>query len=123
MPVVLGKKCLLECDLVIVAGASSSFEFVWEKEAPDGTLVPADLNGSSAICQIRVVNDGEVVADLSEFVEFDGPSVIIAAPAYATERMQDGKFVWDIMVTEPNGITTRLAAGKATVVDPISEVE
>ena len=120
--VVLGRKCLIECDLIIVANCTAGFRFEWKKDQGDGTEVPADLDGATAICQLRVENDGEIVLDASACVSFPGNGVVaIDLPPEITADVPAGKYPWDIIVTDAYGSAVRLAAGRATVVDPISE--
>lgn len=124
MAVILGKKCLLECDLIIVAGTSFSCKFKWMREPEGGgDPTPADLEGATALCQIREVNDGEIILDASEYVACSLGEVEIDLTPAATADLPEGKWPWDIIVTDRFGESTRLAAGKATIVDPISEDE
>lgn len=119
MAVTLGEKCLLDCDLIIVQGASFSATVTWERDDE-----PIDLTGARAVCQVRRENDGEILADLSQYWSFsaDGTAVF-AVPPGTTETIEAGKWPWDLMVTESGGYTTRVLAGKCTVVDPVSEEE
>ena len=48
MAVTLGEKCLLDCDLILVKGASFEATVTWER---DGHAV--DLTGATCLCQIR----------------------------------------------------------------------
>lgn len=118
MAVTLGEKCLLDCDLVLVSGASFEASMTWER---DGT--PVDMTGATCICQVRAENDAEVLADLSAYWTFaDGEATLIVDDA-TTATIPAGKWPWDLMVTESGGWTTRVLAGKCTVVDPVSEAE
>ena len=119
MAVTLGEKCLLDCDLIMVKGASFHAAVTWERDGD-----PVDLTGATCLCQVRSENDGEVIADLSACWTFgdEGDASFDVSP-YTTEAMDAGKWPWDLMVTEVGGYTTRVLAGKCQVIDPISETE
>lgn len=123
MSVTLGNRCLIDCDLIIVANCTASFRFDWTRTDYDGTESPVNLEDATALCQIRIENDGDIIADLSRYVVFDDGVVQLDVPAAATETMPEGKYVWDIIITESSGEVTRLAAGRVNVIDPISEGE
>ena len=67
MAVVLGEEDLLDCDLVMVRGASFFATVTWER---DGASV--DLVGARAKCQVRRENDGELLADITAMRAKDG---------------------------------------------------
>ena len=119
----LGKKCLAECDLVLVSGCTSSFSFEWKKKNSQGEEEPVDLTGASALCQIRVSNDGELIADLSDEVTMLNGVVTLDIGDDVTSQIAEGRYVWDMIIEDSAHDKTRLAAGYVTVVDPISEEE
>lgn len=116
MAVTLGEKCLLDCDLILVKGASFEATVTWER---DGQAV--DLTGATCLCQIRQENDSEVLADISDCWTFGDGTASLIIDDGTSATIPEGKWPWDLMVTESGGWTTRVLAGKCTVVDPISE--
>lgn len=117
--ITLGVAQLVECNLVIVQGCTANFEFVWTRGDP---AEPVDLDGASALCQIRRTANDRVIADLTPYVTFGSEgSITIDLPPSATDYSTVGACVWDLIVTEQNGTTTRVAAGTVTIIDPVSE--
>lgn len=117
MAIKLGEKYLADVELELMRGAGLAATATFER---DGT--PVDLTGASALCQVRRVNDGEVIADISAAYSFgaDG-SIDITVTPEMTAGMAPGKWVWDVMMTESGGWVTSLMGGKCTVHDPVSE--
>lgn len=120
----LGKRCLCDCDLILVAGCTSSFSFEWKKRNSQGVEELVDLTGASAICQIRTATaDDELIADLSEYVTMLNGVVSIDISADVTDDIDEGRYVWDVIIEDTAHDKTRLAAGYVTVVDTTSKEE
>ena len=93
----LGRSCLLEANLILVAGVTNTYRLRWLRRVTDrqGATVarPMDLTGWTPIMQIR----RDRLIDLPE-----------------------GSAAWDLLLAAPNGDTTRLAAGSALIESTVS---
>lgn len=117
--VTLGTAQLVECNLILVQGCTSNFEFVWTRGDPPELV---DLDGATALCQIRKTPTARVAADLTPYITLGVSGVIsIDLPPSATVGMNAGAYVWDLIIEERDGVTTRVAAGAVNLIDPVSE--
>lgn len=117
--ITLGVAQLVECNLILVQGCTSNFEFVWTRGDPPE---PVDLDGATALCHLRKSATSELAADFSSYVTLGNDGVIsIDLPPEATVDVPAWSYVWDLIVTEQSGVVTRVAAGVVNLIDPISE--
>lgn len=119
----LGRSCLLEANLILVAGVTNTYRLRWLRRVTDrqGATVarPMDLTGWTPIMQIR--RDRLIVFDLTPYVRLDEHGCItITVPADTTRDLPEGSAAWDLLLAAPNGDTTRLAAGSALIESTVS---
>lgn len=119
----LGRSCLLEANLILVAGVTNTYRLRWLRRVTDrqGATVarPMDLTGWTPIMQIR--RDRLIVFDLTPYVRLDEHGCItITVPADTTRDPPEGSAAWDLLLAAPNGDTTRLAAGSALIESTVS---
>lgn len=112
----IGSKGLLKADLVIPQGTSLGFSIVHKDE--DGNVV--DHSGST--CYMVLQKKGGVeVADWSSYCTGSATGITVAIPDAATTSINPGTaMVWDLIVTDSGGASTRLIYGDAQVVDTYS---
>ena len=78
----LGRSCLLEANLILVAGVTNTYRLRWLRRVTDrqGATVarPMDLTGWTPIMQIR--RDRLIVFDLTPYVRLDEHGCITIPP-------------------------------------------
>ena len=89
----LGRSCLLEANLILVAGVTNTYRLRWLRRVTDrqGATVarPMDLTGWTPIMQIR--RDRLIVFDLTPYVRLDEHGCItITVPADTTRDLPEG---------------------------------
>lgn len=114
----LGRTCLLEANLILVAGVTNTYRLRWLRRVTDknGVTVvrPMDLTGWTPHMQVR--RDGLTVIDLAPYTLLDTDGTItIRVPDEATQGLPAGAGAWDLLLEDPSGDVTRLAAGPALV--------
>ena len=78
----------------------------------DGT--PADLTGSTAVAQIRKVPpETDLLADIEILME--SPNILMSLSESTIDTIQERRGVWDIKLTSPAGVTTKLAGGVVVI--------
>lgn len=101
----LGRSCLLEANLILVAGVTNTYRLRWLRRVTDrqGATVarPMDLTGWTPIMQIR--RDRLIVFDLTPYVRLDEHGCItITVPADTTRDLPEGSAAWDLLLAAPN---------------------
>lgn len=89
--------------------------------------VPVNMTGYTADMQVRVSADATAV--ITEFTTENGHIVLnattgsieIIASATFTESLPLGEYVYDLNVTSPSGVVTKLMRGAFVVLDPVTE--
>ena len=122
----LGRTCLLEANLILVAGVTNTYRLRWLRRVTDknGVTVvrPMDLTGWTPHMQVR--RDGLTVIDLAPYTLLDTDGTItIRVPDEATQGLPAGAGAWDLLLEDPSGDVTRLAAGSALVETTVSDTE
>lgn len=73
---------------------------------------------------IQVRRDGLTVIDLAPYTLLDTDGTItIRVPDEATQGLPAGAGAWDLLLEDPSGDVTRLAAGPALVETTVSDTE
>lgn len=109
----IGSKGLLKADLVIPQGTSLGFSIVHKDE--EGNVI--DHSGSTVSMALQS-KGGVSEADWSSYCTGSAAGIAVAVPDAATASLVPGKaLVWDIIVTDSGGASTRLIYGDAQVVD------
>ena len=122
----LGRTCLLEANLILVAGVTNTYRLRWLRRVTDknGVTVvrPMDLTGWTPHMQVR--RDGLTVIDLAPYtlLATDG-TLTIRVPDAATHGLPAGAGAWGLLLEDPSGDVTRLAAGPALVETTVSDTE
>lgn len=114
----LGRTCLLEANLILVAGVTNTYRLRWLRRVTDknGVTVvrPMDLTGWTPHIQVR--RDGLTVIDLAPYTLLDTDGTItIRVPDEATQGLPAGAGAWDLLLEDPSGDVTRLPAGTNVV--------
>ena len=122
----LGRTCLLEANLILVAGVTNTYRLRWLRRVTDknGVTVvrPMDLTGWTPHMQVR--RDGLTVIDLAPYTLLDTDGTItIRVPDEATQGLPAGAGAWDLLLEDPSGDVTRLVAGSALVETTVSDTE
>jgi len=102
-------------DLTIEQGATWTLELVWKDET--GTPIP--LTGYTAKLWIKSAYSSTAEVQLSEAsgISIDGPNGKLTATLTAaqTTALAAGAYVYDLKLTSPGGIATRLLEGDVEV--------
>ncbi|KFI92429.1 hypothetical protein BISA_0829 [Bifidobacterium saguini DSM 23967] len=119
----MGRTCLLEANLILVAGITNTYRLRWLRRVTDqhGATVarPMDLTGFKPVMQIR--RDRLLVIDLTEYVRLDEHGYItVTIPDETTRSLPEGSAAWDLLLEAPDGETIRLAAGSALIETTVS---
>ena len=81
-----------------------------------------DLTNYSVIAQVRKTY--ESVSATSFTAEFDDDrttgNITISLTAAQTSAMEPGRYVYDVLISNPNGLSTRVVEGIATVSPSVS---
>lgn len=112
----IGAKGLLKANLIVPQGTSLGFSVTHTDE--DGNVI--DHSGST--CHMALQKKGGVeVADWSSYCTGSATGITVAIPDNATTSITAGmQMVWDLIVTDSGGASTRLIYGDAQVVDTYS---
>lgn len=102
----LGRTCLLEENLILVAGVTNTYRLRWLRRVSDknGVTVvrPMDLTGWTPHMQVR--RDGLTVIDLAPYTLLDTDGTItIRVPDEATQGLPAGAGAWDLLLEDPSG--------------------
>lgn len=109
-----------------MAGVTNTYRLRWLRRVTDknGVTVvrPMDLTGWTPHIQVR--RDGLTVIDLAPYTLLDTDGTItIRVPDEATQGLPAGAGAWDLLLEDPSGDVTRLAAGPALVETTVSDTE
>ena len=104
-------------DITCYQGATFGYEFTWLVDD-----VPVDLGGYTAAMQVRPTHDSDdVLVDLTDGAGLTlggaAGTIDLAIDADSTAAIPAGSHVYDLELTDPFGIVTRLLDG-AFAVDP-----
>jgi len=103
-------------DIEIVTHASFVLEITWNDE----NGAPIDLTGYTARMQARDDEDADTPwfdVDESDYIALGGTAgtISVVIPKSITEDITSEEGVWDLMLTSPAGVTTRVLHGCACV--------
>lgn len=82
---------------------------------------PMDLTGYTAKSQVRVCPDGgELVAEMSAIVDPEESVVTLTIADEVTAGIASGVYVWDMKMTDPDGITRYYLGGQFSVLPTVT---
>lgn len=121
-----GLPALATCDLVISRGADNIYTFVWKTSngAQPPVVTPVDITGYTAHAQLRRRVGQPVWLDLTSSplagIVLGGATGTVTITVSRANTTSDDwssyvEGVWDLEMTSPGGIVTRLVQGKVTV--------
>ena len=80
-----------------------------------------DLTGFTGLCRMqRTLNLGSLTAFTVTFVNRSNGKVRISLTSTQTANIADGKYFYELMLTDPNGIVERVIEGIVIVNHPVT---
>ena len=117
MAVTAGLETLATVDLLISQGSDNLYTFRYS-ETVDNVRIPVDLTAHAARAQIRSKVGGDLWLELTDItlaadgtIEVRIPHAITEGDAWNVRRSG----VWDLELTDPDGLKVRFASGRVTV--------
>lgn len=107
---------------------SLNLHFIWKK----GNGLGLDLTDYKAIFTVRERKDGHVRAiecntegDADGLITLDwgGNINIVAPPSKLSDMYKTGQWTWDLVLTSPEGISTRLIQGDFFIDRSVSQIK
>ena len=107
-------------NIVINAGADFSQVFTLESSDSNSAL---NLSGYSIHSQLRKYPQSSVFVDFDSLILNPvGGQLQISLPYYVTSSIKPGRYVYDIVVTDPSGsVRTRVIEGMALVREGVTK--
>lgn len=114
--------CIGNFNICIQQNATFASVFTWLEPACCGAAgsgpQPVDLTGYTANMQIKAYPlAGTVLYDASTDITLGGPlgTITLVIPAYETMEFTWWEGVYDMILTDPTGVVTRLLSGTVSV--------
>ena len=88
----------------------------------DGTGSPLDLTGYTALAQIRKTYQSTTATDFTSTFDADRTTglITISLTNTQTAALEEGRYVYDLLITDLSGTKTRVVEGIVTVNPSVS---
>lgn len=112
-------------NLIVEANADFTVTVELTNEDADGNVTTLDLTGYTALAQIRKRYGSSSVSETFT-VAFTSDrttgKIALELTDVQTGSLKDGRYVWDLQLTDSAGIKTRTLEGRLTVLPSVSRV-
>jgi hypothetical protein len=112
-------------NLLVEANADFTVTVELTNEDADGNLTTLDLTGYTALAQIRKRYGSSSVSEtftVAFTADRTSGKIALELTDVQTGTLKDGRFVWDLQLTDAAGNKTRTLEGRLTVLPSVSRV-